>query len=134
VPARRRNILFRFAQILEARGKKHEHIRPDDREMGQVKAEAGGDIQEAIHMSLALHGRRGAGGPVRPDDAVRSSLTKVHDERPHAGRRRRRDHAVRGNFRSRSPGLEDHAGACLQGNTRRLEPAEGQTEAASNTE
>jgi aldehyde dehydrogenase (NAD+) len=59
VPAPRRGeILFRFAQVLE-----HEKAALTDlmtREMGKVKAEAGGDVQEAIDMSyyMAGEGRR----------------------------------------------------------------------------
>jgi len=55
VPAPERgNILFRFAQILE-------HSKPElsdlmTREMGKVKAEAGGDVQEAIDMSYYMGG------------------------------------------------------------------------------
>ncbi|HEX6789276.1 MAG TPA: aldehyde dehydrogenase family protein [Gaiellaceae bacterium] len=55
VPAPERgNILFRFAQILE-------HAKPElsdlmTREMGKVKAEAGGDVQEAIDMSYYMGG------------------------------------------------------------------------------
>ena len=100
VPAPERgNILFRFAQLLEAR----QAVLSDlmTREMGKVKAEAGGDVQEAIDMSL-LHGRRGP-APARADDAV-GAPRQVHDERPHAGRRRRRDHAVE--LPDRDPGLE----------------------------
>jgi acyl-CoA reductase-like NAD-dependent aldehyde dehydrogenase len=59
VPAPRRGeILFRFAQILE-----HEKDSLTDlmtHEMGKVKAEAGGDVQEAIDMTyyMAGEGRR----------------------------------------------------------------------------
>ena len=55
VPAPERgNILFRFAQLLE-------HSKPElsdlmTREMGKVKAEAGGDVQEAIDMSYYMGG------------------------------------------------------------------------------
>src|ERR1035437_3578828 len=50
VPAPERgNILFRFAQLLEQR--KPELSDLMTREMGKVKAEAGGDVQEAIDMS-----------------------------------------------------------------------------------
>ena len=61
------------------------------REMGKVKAEAGGDVQEAIDMSYYMggEGRR----LLRADDAV-GAPRQVHDERADAGRRRRRDHAV----------------------------------------
>jgi alpha-ketoglutaric semialdehyde dehydrogenase len=50
----RGNILFRFAQLLE-------HYKPElselmTREMGKVKAEAGGDVQEAIDMSYYMGG------------------------------------------------------------------------------
>jgi len=55
VPAPERgNILFRFAQLLE-----REKLALSDlmtREMGKVKAEAGGDIQEAIDMSYYMGG------------------------------------------------------------------------------
>jgi alpha-ketoglutaric semialdehyde dehydrogenase len=54
----RGNILFRFAQLLE----QHKPELSDlmTREMGKVKAEAGGDVQEAIDMSfyMAGEGRR----------------------------------------------------------------------------
>src|SRR5689334_12183202 len=59
VPAPERgNILFRFAQILER--SKPELSDLMTREMGKVKAEAGGDVQEAIDMSfyMAGEGRR----------------------------------------------------------------------------
>src|SRR5215831_19833945 len=55
VPAPERgNILFRFAQILE-------HSKPElsdlmTREMGKVKAEAAGDVQEAIDMAYYMGG------------------------------------------------------------------------------
>src|SRR5471032_410885 len=55
VPAPERgNILFRFAQLLEQR--KPELSELMTREMGKVKAEAGGDIQEAIDMSYYMGG------------------------------------------------------------------------------
>jgi len=59
VPAPKRGeILFRFAQILE----REKAVLTDlmTREMGKVKAEAGGDVQEAIDMSyyMAGEGRR----------------------------------------------------------------------------
>jgi alpha-ketoglutaric semialdehyde dehydrogenase len=55
VPAPERgNILFRFAQILE--GSKAELSDLMTREMGKVKAEAGGDVQEAIDMSYYMGG------------------------------------------------------------------------------
>jgi alpha-ketoglutaric semialdehyde dehydrogenase len=59
VPAPRRGeILFRFARLLE----EHKDDLADlmTREMGKVKAEAGGDVQEAIDMSyyMAGEGRR----------------------------------------------------------------------------
>jgi len=55
VPAPERgNILFRFAQVLE----QHKAELSDlmTREMGKVKAEAGGDVQEAIDMSYYMGG------------------------------------------------------------------------------
>jgi aldehyde dehydrogenase (NAD+) len=59
VPAPRRGeILFRFAQVLE----REKPVLTDlmTREMGKVKAEAGGDVQEAIDMTyyMAGEGRR----------------------------------------------------------------------------
>jgi acyl-CoA reductase-like NAD-dependent aldehyde dehydrogenase len=55
VPAPERgNILFRFAQVLEAH--KAELSDLMTREMGKVKAEAGGDVQEAIDMSYYMGG------------------------------------------------------------------------------
>src|SRR6266550_3071469 len=55
VPAPGRgNILFRFAQVLERA--KPELSDLMTREMGKVKAEAGGDVQEAIDMSYYMGG------------------------------------------------------------------------------
>jgi len=55
VPAPRRGeILFRFAQLL--RQEKDELTDLMSREMGKVKAEAGGDVQEAIDMSFYMGG------------------------------------------------------------------------------
>ncbi len=55
VPAPERgNLLFRFAQLLEQR--KPELSDLMTREMGKVKAEAGGDVQEAIDMSYYMGG------------------------------------------------------------------------------
>src|SRR3954449_12548277 len=55
VPAPERgNILFRFAELL--REHKDELADLMTREMGKVKAEAGGDIQEAIDMSYYMGG------------------------------------------------------------------------------
>jgi len=59
VPAPRRGeILFRFAQVLER--EKAALTELMTREMGKVKAEAGGDVQEAIDMTyyMAGEGRR----------------------------------------------------------------------------
>ncbi len=59
VPAPKRgDILFRFAQLLTER--KDDLTDLMTREMGKVKAEAGGDVQEAIDMSqyMAGEGRR----------------------------------------------------------------------------
>src|SRR5687768_10832551 len=59
VPAPERgNVLFRFARLLEEQ--KDELTELMSREMGKVKAEAGGDVQEAIDMSyyMAGEGRR----------------------------------------------------------------------------
>jgi aldehyde dehydrogenase (NAD+) len=55
VPAPERgNILFRFAQLLGQR--KPELSELMTREMGKVKAEAGGDVQEAIDMAYYMGG------------------------------------------------------------------------------
>jgi len=55
VPAPQRgNILFRFAQLLERDKAGLSELMT--REMGKVKAEAGGDIQEAIDMSYYMGG------------------------------------------------------------------------------
>jgi acyl-CoA reductase-like NAD-dependent aldehyde dehydrogenase len=55
VPAPERgNILFRFAKLLER--SKPELSDLMTREMGKVKAEAGGDVQEAIDMSYYMGG------------------------------------------------------------------------------
>src|SRR3954449_1632051 len=55
VPAPERgNILFRFAELL--REAKDELTDLMTREMGKVKAEAGGDVQEAIDMSYYMGG------------------------------------------------------------------------------
>jgi aldehyde dehydrogenase (NAD+) len=59
VPAPRRGeILFRFAQVLEREKASLTDLMT--REMGKVKAEAGGDVQEAIDMTyyMAGEGRR----------------------------------------------------------------------------
>jgi aldehyde dehydrogenase (NAD+) len=55
VPAPERgNLLFRFAELL--RSHKDELVELMTREMGKVKAEAGGDVQEAIDMSYYMGG------------------------------------------------------------------------------
>src|SRR5262245_25158157 len=55
VPAPERGaILFRFAEVLRAH--KDELTELMTREMGKVRAEAGGDVQEAIDMSLYMGG------------------------------------------------------------------------------
>ena len=55
VPAPERgNVLFRFAQLLEREKPGLSDLMT--REMGKVKAEAGGDIQEAIDMSYYMGG------------------------------------------------------------------------------
>ncbi|HZO96793.1 MAG TPA: aldehyde dehydrogenase family protein [Gaiellaceae bacterium] len=55
VPAPERgNLLFRFGELLRAR--KDELVDLMTREMGKVKAEAGGDVQEAIDMSYYMGG------------------------------------------------------------------------------
>jgi len=55
VPAPERgNVLFRFARLLEEQ--KEELTELMSREMGKVLAEAGGDVQEAIDMSVYMAG------------------------------------------------------------------------------
>src|SRR5215204_1301365 len=55
VPAPERgNVLFRFARLLEEQ--KDELTELMSREMGKVLAEAGGDVQEAIDMSMYMAG------------------------------------------------------------------------------
>src|ERR671913_2183507 len=55
VPAPERgNVLFRFARLLEEQ--KDELSELMSREMGKVLAEAGGDVQEAIDMSVYMAG------------------------------------------------------------------------------
>src|SRR5580765_600955 len=55
VPAPERGaILFRFAELLS--GAKSELTDLMTREMGKIKAEAGGDVQEAIDMSYFMGG------------------------------------------------------------------------------
>jgi alpha-ketoglutaric semialdehyde dehydrogenase len=68
VPAPERgNILFRFAQILER--SKPELSDLMTREMGKVKAEAGGDVQEAIDMSYYMGGEgRRLSGQTTPSE------------------------------------------------------------------
>jgi alpha-ketoglutaric semialdehyde dehydrogenase len=51
---RRGEILFRFARLLE--GRKDELAELMSREMGKVLPEAGGDVQEAIDMSVYMAG------------------------------------------------------------------------------
>ena len=89
------------------------------REMGKVLAEARGDVQEAIDMTL-LHGRRGA-APVRPDDAVRAAGQVRHvDPRRRSGSSAS---SRRGTSRSRSrPGRSFPALVC--GNTVVFKPAD----------
>src|SRR5918992_3763191 len=68
VPAPRRGeVLFRFAQLLT--DEKESLTDLMTREMGKVKAEAGGDVQEAIDMSyyMAGEGRR-LFGPTTPSE------------------------------------------------------------------
>src|ERR1700742_635617 len=50
----RGNVLFRFAELLKAEKAALTDLM--SREMGKVKAEAGGDVQEAIDMSLYMAG------------------------------------------------------------------------------
>ena len=68
VPAPERGtILFRFAQILER--SKPELSDLMTREMGKVKAEAGGDVQEAIDMSYYMGGEgRRLSGQTTPSE------------------------------------------------------------------
>src|SRR2546430_4451750 len=68
VPAPERgNILFRFAQLLETH--KPELAELMTREMGKVKAEAGGDVQEAIDMAYYMGGEgRRLSGQTTPSE------------------------------------------------------------------
>ena len=97
VPAPKRGeILFRFAQL--RRRHKAELTELMTHEMGKVKAEAGGDVQEAIDMSyyMAGEGRR-LFGQTTPSELPE----QVPDDRAHADRRDRR-RSRRGTSRSRS--------------------------------
>ena len=89
VPAPERgNILFRFAQLLEQR--KPELSDLMTREMGKVKAEAGGDVQEAIDMSYYMGGEgRRLFGQTTPSElrdkfmmSVRMPVGVVHHDDP----------------------------------------------------
>ena len=108
VPAPERGeILFRFAELL--REHKDELTDLMTREMGKVRAEAGGDVQEAIDMSYYMGGEgRRLYGQTTPSELPR----QVHDERADAGRRRRRDHAVE--LPDRDPVVEALPGARLR--------------------
>src|ERR1041384_1444573 len=77
VPAPERgNILFRFAQLLEQ--SKPELSDLMTREMGKVKAEAGGDVQEAIDMSFYMGGEgRRLFGQTTPSGAPNKVLMSV---------------------------------------------------------
>jgi aldehyde dehydrogenase (NAD+) len=68
VPAPERGaILFRFAELLRAR--KEELTELMTREMGKVRAEAGGDVQEAIDMSYYMGGEgRRLSGQTTPSE------------------------------------------------------------------
>ena len=90
VPAPKRGeILFRFAQVLER--EKDALADLMTHEMGKVKAEAGGDVQEAIDMTsyMAGEGRR-LWGQTTPSELRDKFDMSVRVP----GRRRRRDHAV----------------------------------------
>src|SRR5687767_2123244 len=68
VPAPKRGeILFRFARLLQQ--EKEELVDLMAREMGKVKAEAGGDVQEAIDMSFYMGGEgRRLSGQTTPSE------------------------------------------------------------------
>jgi aldehyde dehydrogenase (NAD+) len=68
VPAPERgNVLFRFGELLRAH--KGELVELMTREMGKVKAEAGGDVQEAIDMSYYMGGEgRRLSGQTTPSE------------------------------------------------------------------
>ena len=108
VPAPKRGeILFRFAHLVEEH--KAELTDLMAHEMGKVRAEAGGDVQEAIDMSyyMAGEGRRlfGQTTPSELRDKFNMSVR-------HADRRGRRDHALE--LPDCDPVLEDRAGARLR--------------------
>ena len=92
-----------------SRTQKDELTELMSREMGKVLAEAGGDVQEAIDMSIYMAGEgRRLFGHTTPSEL----RDKFQMSRPHAGRRRRCDHAVE--LPDRDSGLEARAGARLR--------------------
>ena len=102
-----------------ARARQAGALRPDDPRDGE--GEGGGRRRRpGSDRHELLHGRRGP-APLRPDDAV-GAPRQVHDERPHAGRRRRRDHAVE--LPDRDPRVEALPGARLRQH-RRAEAGRG---------
>ena len=104
---RRAEILYRFASLLTEH--KDELTELMTREMGKVLAEAGGDVQEAIDMSLYMAGEgRRLFGHTTPSELPDKFMMSVR----HADRRRRRDHAVE--LPDRDPVLEARAGARLR--------------------
>src|SRR5262249_23897270 len=73
----RGNILFRFAELLRAH--KDELTDLMTREMGKVKAEAGGDVQEAIDMSYYMGGEgRRLFGHTTPSELRDKFMMSVH--------------------------------------------------------
>ena len=108
VPAPERgNILFRFAQLLEQR--KPELSDLMTREMGKVKAEAGGDVQEAIDMSYYMGGEgRRLFGQTTPSELRDKFMMSVRMPVGVVGR----DHAVE--LPDRDPRVEAVPGARLR--------------------
>ena len=103
VPAPKRGeILYRFANLLmEAKDDLTDLM---SHEMGKVKAEAGGDVQEAIDMSLYMAGEgRRLFGQTTPSEL----RDKFNMSAPDADRRDRRDHRVE--LPDRDSLVEDHA-------------------------
>ena len=102
-------------------------------EMGKVKAEAGGDVQEAIDMSYYMGGEgRRLFGQTTPSEL----REQVPDVGPDADRRRRRHHAVE--LPDRDPVLEDRARARLRGtrsssSPRRTRRRSGSASSSSST-
>ena len=122
VPAPKRGeILFRFAQLVADH--KAELTDLMTHEMGKVKAEAGGDVQEAIDMSFYMGGEgRRLFGQTTPSEL----RNKFQMSRADADRSHRRHHAVE--LPDRDPVVEDRACARRREH-RRLQARDGHARA-----